>query len=59
MMEFEDFEKLVEHIRSQGFDEATAAAYATHIGDTPELSEDGLWIVREGTVEVARIQPLW
>lgn len=48
-MDFEGFKALVEEIKSQGYDEATAARYAGLVGDTPCVDQHGNILVMEGT----------
>lgn len=57
MMDFEAFKQLAARIRALGYDADTAADYAGRIGDTPELDEAGLTVVRDdqGAV-VARLR---
>lgn len=57
MLSDADFHRLVAEIQSQGFDEATAAQYASMIGDTPTMGEDGsLLVLDDNDREVARLK---
>jgi len=46
MMNQDDFSHLIRDIQKLGFDEQTAGDYAVAIGDTPELDDQGLVVVR-------------
>ncbi len=54
----EDFNRLVDEIMAQGYDEKTAAHYAALIGDTPLTDADGNIVVKENGREIARLRPL-
>ena len=52
------FDELVAEIQSQGYDESAAARFASLIGDTPVIDQDGRIIVMDEGREVARLRPL-
>lgn len=58
MIELEDFNKLVDEIVEQGFNEETASELAEMIGDTPIYNEAGNIVVMDGAREVAILLPL-
>jgi len=58
MMDEKAFNELVSEIKSQGYDEKTAAHYAELIGDTPGIRYDGAILVMDGEQVVARLKPL-
>src|SRR4051812_40794747 len=59
MLERHEFAKLVEEIKGQGIDHATACHYAAQIGDTPCFDEQGRLIVQDDDgKELARLKPL-
>lgn len=47
-MDENDFNELVDQVMALGFSEERAAELAARIGDTPELDEAGLVVVRDG-----------
>lgn len=58
-MSFEAFEKMIERIKAQGYDDETAARYARLIGDTPCVDDEGKIVVIDlDTMEIlARLEP--
>lgn len=58
MIDYDAFNRLVEEIMAQGFNEETAAHFAKLIGDRPIYNEDGTIAVMKGDREIARLKPL-
>jgi hypothetical protein len=57
MMDTEEFRALAAEIQSLGYDEETAANYASLIGDTPIFDDDGRVVVQsEDGAELARLK---
>jgi len=55
----EGFNRLVDEIMAQGYDEETAARYAALIGDLPIIDDtDGKLLVMENGQVLARLNPL-
>ena len=56
MMDFDDFKKLAALIEAAGVSADNAGDYAAWIGDTPEITPEGMVVVRdEDGAEVDRI----
>jgi hypothetical protein len=47
MMNEEQFRELIKEIQALGYNEETAGDFAVYIGDTPEIDEHGLTVVRD------------
>jgi len=57
MMNEEQFRELMREIQALGYDEETAGEYAAIVGDTPEIDESGLTVVRsENGMVLARLK---
>lgn len=56
MMDENTFNELVDEIMSKGYDEATAAKYASIIGDTPLVDENGAVVIKDKGKELARLK---
>lgn len=55
----EGFNQLVDEIMTQGYDEATAARFASLIGDLPTIDDtDGKLLIMENGQVIARLKPL-
>lgn len=55
MMLLDGFLALVDRIKALGYDEETAAEYASLIGDTPMVDGDQVVVIDENGQELARL----